>query len=107
MDELQQLLQRWAELEPGRCYQFADDHFFVTIQKKEEAVYGDNWASLATVEYAIREAVIARGWHCRITLHSLTNECRVHAGREVYEQTGTEPAIALLQAYIEALEGQK
>lgn len=112
--QLQALLQRWAKLEPGRCKQYPA-FFKVLLDGEEEIINSVHRGKKrqATIEYAVREAILARGWrydtaspgngkdYWDIQLAYGSGDGRILWTEGKAEQ----PAIALLQAYLTALEG--
>lgn len=109
--DLAQPLQRWAELEQNRCL-FGQESIWLLIDGHWQIIHGTaNWADLATIEYALREAIIARGWRIEMTSPRFGGPEWV-AGIPVekdgvvqwYDAKHEQPAIALLIAYLSALE---
>lgn len=118
MQNVIELLRRWAELEPGRCsfdertdgsvIVIADrDHRFTVVQLNEEnqiKSVGDGWTLCGAIEAAIQEREDwqlelkgdFRGWEIRIWVRNVT--------RPVSAPTKLE---ALLAAYVQALEATR
>ena len=120
--QLTSLLTRWAELEPGQCRKVAKichsdpDAFRLLFHEDYHVITPGEisfFAIVATLEYAIREAIIARGWLIEISgprfgrPEWVAGVSWVKDGRTVWTDGKHEqPAIALLMAYLEALEDQ-
>ena len=116
---LRELLLRWAELEPEKCH--PPDH----LGSYKITAHGGAWrigpsdifASapiiLIRLQHCVQLAIAARpnwGFQLHLTRHIHTNEPAYFGivdrgdGKEISSPDYSEPAIALLSAYLQALE---
>ena len=114
------LLKRWAELEPDRCTptELSYCDFYVLWTKIHRTIYIRKSGSVATqhrpiLEYAIREAIEARGWGCMIDVFFDRTETTVVVEEDgkifLCCETYDEKVVAesLLSSYIDCLEASE
>ena len=122
---MKRLLKRWSELEPDECtYEPAGLHdnqdFYVIDYSKSPMGCFRLYPHLITeeqdhskLEYALRDAIEARGWGWELFYAKRDAVAIIHRGPppEVFTQIGKGrnqlPITALLTAYIKALEERK
>ena len=113
MSERQQLLERWAELEPERCKYNKREGTIEALLGKESWCFvffeeggpeDDNTELLWILLGALIEAVAAREWFYEIRRAALEkgHTTFVHCCRAV----AASPADSLLAAYVAALESE-
>ncbi len=108
--ELAELLQQWTRLESKKC-DFKDQILFLfgtEFQYRLPLKKGPTFSDLALIEAVVREAIIARGWRIRGSINANGAVFYVLAGDAILSDAEHEqPAIALLKAYLAALEAQQ
>jgi hypothetical protein len=116
MTTLNLLLRRWAELEPLHCEMEIPS--LISIEVGDTKRIGIilnrafNWQDYAATQTAVQKAIAARpGWDMELqsgyTLRDAVvyfGTVRHENGSEFVSTESPEPAIALLDAYIKALE---
>jgi hypothetical protein len=120
---LQELLPLWAELAPDECTYGNDPNCSTDVDRPYYQVYRYDrltWVGPRNADYregfytdviqgAVQQAIEARGWDWTInsahyTIYSYGAYVHRANGREYGE--GTDPAIALLEAYVKALQSE-
>lgn len=94
---LNELLQRWYELEPA-TYQAQIKDTIVPV--------GPSGTISARIQWAVQEAITRRGWYFALTYHPELNEFRAETGSSQPSPLvfrAKNPAEALLRAYISQL----
>ena len=109
MSNLETLLREWAAIEPERCEWNSDgqERFAVAVADVWFPVteFTDAFVKIPVVQYAIQEAIEARGWSWCSGYKVTKIYDLEHYGRVMGKETeGTTPAEALLAAYIQALK---
>lgn len=103
-NELEALLRRWAELEPGRCR-------LDTATNDLGVMLRDNWKKGLTfmgepdperIQGAVQEAIEARGWHW--TIQGKIQKTYAHIDNIGGGAYADSPAAALLKAYLAAVK---
>jgi hypothetical protein len=117
MSEMRQLLQKWAEIEPGRCEKSGKNIFTIQtapdpMEAEAKNIYDpDNLSGLdlAWIQWVVQQAIIARGWRWNLECYPVTGICEgiVFFGSTHIRQREGGPAEALLSAYLETLEAQR
>lgn len=97
MEKLRELLERWAELEPD---EFNEDDL-ETISDPESLARNDIQAK---VQNAVQAVIISKGWTLSLEWNG---EWEAWIKDKWTYSDLDNPAIALLGAYIAALEGSK
>lgn len=115
---LEALLERWAGLEPERCQiidRWAPDPvLLITSDNPHGWRVGVGPWSRPTIQSAVQEAIEARGWHWLVG-HSGDNGrmfgCvtlpQSPKARPLSRENGDSPAVALLAAYLAAIEARE
>lgn len=108
---MRQLLEKWAEVEPGRCKRetrdfyvtLGDNNFYLVITDSTPGGYcPSKEAALARVQWATQQAIIARGWYFEL-IYSLEYGYEATVG-ESDCTSQDNMAEALLSAYLAAIE---
>lgn len=118
MNEFNELLNRWAELEPARCKKAV-----LVGECFQIAIDGFDWWSLARcpdamdfspLQRSLQEAIAARKWWMRLEYNPDISPPKPYIANISFEESDDsfealeeEPAIALLSAYIQALEASQ
>ena len=108
-DERTELLRQWSELEPERCEPMGP-HYDLTV--RDHAFHpwpNDAPVNRAAIQYAVQEAIYARGWGCGLSRAQGGEHWAASVFLPDYEGTnasGPSADIALLQAYLEALRDE-
>jgi hypothetical protein len=116
VSDLREKLERWAKLEPERCKKMLDD------ETTHLLAFGDGLvrlrasrpeANLRIVEFAVRDAIAARGWAWEVEYNPLSDNSydgfvdrdpqAVSLG-SCYTAEDSSAAVALLRAYLQALQ---
>lgn len=113
---MRELLEKWAEVEPGRCKRetrdfyvtLGDNNFYLVITDSTPGGYcPSKEAALARVQWATQQAIIARGWGFEMQFNTdwqNQTEAMVRYGVNWASSEPTDnPAEALLSAYLKAL----
>lgn len=108
MNELGNLLEQWANLEPGWCELRVGGSYLVG----KITVDGDSVAyrahppftephSLMRIQFSVQQAIVARKWSYELMYDATSEEykCFIRSTR----RTGYSPTTALLRAYLQAL----
>jgi hypothetical protein len=110
MSEVKQLLQKWAELEPDACENLYGQT--IRLHLSDDSSHGiyplvDDLkiADLALVQWAVQEAIVARGW--RFEFRGFSSGLGFQVELRGAPARDTNPAAALLKAYLKALEAAK
>lgn len=103
---MRELLKRWAELEPDRCHLKKNiDGFTINSGKWWDLLFTGNLPSedgLMKVQYAVQQAIIARGWLLDLDWDGTRWEAWVNSGWA--DRSPNSAAEALLSAYLDAIE---
>lgn len=114
MNELIELLKRWAELDPERCG-WEDSCYSYFIHGWPLIIIATEWTGsevsnpaiskkeIALLQAAIQEAIEARGWDWKIRSRSGIWDAAIYPFGNTWEESDHSPAAALLAAYLEAL----
>jgi hypothetical protein len=114
---LQELLARWAELEPSRCQKLEGNEIFHIAAGDDHPAWSVfleemGWFDYAVLQRSVQDAIVGCGG-CYVIENAAPPDKRVYA-RIANPKTGNyasasdeEPAIALLQAYVNWLEQSK
>lgn len=106
---MRELLERWAELEPERCQLAGNFACVVLIQHVWRRVRYD--ANIVDdrprVLWAVIEAATARDWYFDISYLPGPKQFHADVVLTLHRGKTTDPAEALLSAYIKALEAVK
>jgi hypothetical protein len=113
MSEMRQLLQKWAEIEPGRCEKSSKNIFTIQtapdpMEAEAKNIYDpDNLSGLdlAWIQWAVQRAIVARGW--RFEFRGFSSGLGFQVELRGAPARDTNPAGALLKAYLKALEAAK
>lgn len=116
---MEELLKRWAELEPHICYikTVADDDgiyddIYIVSDGRSLSISGDNDNHLTSdapkhIQYAVQQAIEARGWLYQQHSVPRLNSYSATVGDTDYWVEENNVAAALLSAYIKAIEATK
>lgn len=120
-DEIKTLLERWAKAEPERCkgHQFGEKFylevgncvfqpdlspFSVLVRgHRFEGEEAEMW-----LQFAVQQAIIQRDWSFDLSFGSLRYQTWLQAewGNPSYSRVQKTGAVAMLVAYIQALEAK-
>ena len=117
------LLNRWAQAEPGRCRSYQNDlsraimfEVLMTIHRSPQWVVVGSFADresmsgLALLQYALQQAVVAHNFWLRLEYSSGWKSIVLRDGGGVSFfpcEHDEEPAIALLKSYVSCLESKE
>lgn len=110
---MRELLKRWAELEPDRCRQklaeMALEGFVFNLNDCWNLIHSkkaNEADSLMRIQWAVQQAIVARGWRWNLECYPLTGICEgmILISLSYVLRRGDDPATALLTAYLAALE---
>jgi hypothetical protein len=103
MSEMKQLLEKWAEAEPGRCsrgvYSYAvDGRIVYSLRQDATEVGAEMW-----IQWAVQQAIIKRNLSLDIHYGATGWDVFVE-GYEGFAKGKATVAEALLEAYLDAIE---
>ncbi len=112
------LMTKWSELEPERCSKIPGQcpgyFYLVNYQQPHKSQrhwdfdfnsqYRNEQYQFALLQWLLYEAVCARNWQASSTINSEGTQGTVTATFSTSTCSHPNPAIALLQAYLECLE---
>lgn len=112
---MKELLKRWAAMEPERCENLYNQAFRFHLEEGEytHSIYPvDDYLSkpdLAWIQWATQQAIVSRGWGFELTLNTDWENRAESMVRYGVNWTSSpaiqsDPAEALLSAYLKALE---
>jgi hypothetical protein len=116
---MKELLERWSRLEPDRC-RWGDDSYrewySALYDGDDEEAWFDGKPNLPYLQAAVQEAITARGWAWEVGYYTgrdpfyvgfVDASPQAHALEDYkhHDSYGDNPALSLLAAYLQALEG--
>lgn len=126
---MRQLLARWAEVEPEwckletwpdeeACYIAAEagnegepgySQGWQRVFDTKDGYYPWNSQALMEIQWAVQQAIVARGWRFNLECYPVTGVCEGVVFLDLFHirRAGGDPAEALLSAYLAALEASK
>ena len=110
-DERTELLRQWAELEPDRCERMGLEYLLTVRDHGFHVWPNDAPVNQAALQYAVQEAIRARGWDWRLEGyggHYYANVDRPFSDSPGVPQVVTQEGadVALLAAWIKALRDE-
>jgi len=121
------LIKRWSELEPERCRAYQgglsdlDSPFMysvlLTVGRRSGWVEiglmntASSTSGLATLQYALQQAIVAHGFRLRLEYLTERWEAVVSTRRDdrgfLPYENGDEPTIVILRSYVSCLESER